>query len=171
MQTFRRLSTALMSAIVLAVPAAASAGDPDVQALEREMEELEAEMERLRERLREAMDDEPRRERGFGGLFRQDDGELAGRERRDERRVHKLVDNPEALREAAREMERALEESDILESLAEMMISLSEDITVVEDGDSLSLEFDGESVATVESDGEDRVTLRAMGRRLTVEMD
>ena len=178
----------LSLSLALVIPPAAAA-DPDIDAIEREMEELQAEMERLQDRLESAMEAETEPERGFGGLFQKDkeverdrrdsfgslfgrkDDELAGRSRRGDRQVHKLIEDPEALREAARDMERALEESDIIESLADLMIAFSEDITVVEDGDSLSLEFGGESIARVETDGDDRMTLRAMGRKLTVEME
>ena len=178
----------LSLSLALALPSVAAA-DPDIDAIEREMEELQAEMERLQDRLKDVMEADTEPKRGFGGLFQKDkevergrqdsfgglfgrkDDELAGRFRRGDRRVHKLIGDPEALREAARDMERALEESDIIESLADLMIAFSEDITVVEDGDSLSLEFDGESLATVETDGDDRMTLRALGRKLTVEVE
>jgi|GEM_PF-5038315 len=102
--------------------------------------------------------------RGFGGAFGTD---LA----KDEVRTHRLIKDPEALRGAARDIERAIEDEDVFESLAEMLIMLSRDVEVVERADSVVLAWKGDEIASVEQDGEDRLSLRAGGRKLTLEVE
>jgi|GEM_PF-4779501 len=91
--------------------------------------------------------------------------------RRDGKTVHRILEDPEGLRSAAREMEKALEEADIFESLAEIMIELSEDVTITEGDESFALAFKGREMASLESEGDERITVRAGGRKITVEID
>jgi hypothetical protein len=85
--------------------------------------------------------------------------------------VHRIIEDPDSLRSAAREMEKALEDADIFESLAEIMIELSEDVTITEGDESFALAFKGREMASLETEGEERMTLRAGGRKITVEID
>ena len=86
-------------------------------------------------------------------------------------RVHTLIEDPDAFREAARDLERMIDEADVIESLADFAIALSERVEVVEDDSGLTLSLDGREVASVEADGTDRLSIRAGGRRITVETD
>lgn len=101
---------------------------------------------------------------GFGGTFGDTlkDGEV---------RRHRLIDDPDALRDMARDIERAIEDTDLFEGLAEMAIALSKDVEVIETGDGMVLSIRGNDVASLERSRDDRLTLRAGGRRITVEVD
>ena len=157
---------ALLAFALLGQPALAHPDkSADIAEMEREMEALVERMQQLTEALDDAKVGETF-EKGFG------DG-LAGdaTENGDDRKVHKLIDDPKALRRAARDMERALEEADVFEGLAEMMIRLADDVTVVEDGDSVAFNFKGREVASLDAEDEERITLRAGGRKLTLEVE
>lgn len=86
-------------------------------------------------------------------------------------RRRELIDDPEAVRRAAREFQRKLEETDMIETLADTMIALSERVELVESDGGLAVALDGREVASVEADGRDRLTLRAGGKRLTLESE
>ena len=153
---------ALLAFALLGQPAFAHPDkSSDIADMEREMEALAERMQQLTEALNDAKVGE-NLEKGFG------DG-LAGGD--DDRKVHKLIDDPKALRRAARDMEQALEEADVFEGLAEMMIRLADDVTVVEDGDSVAFNFKGREVASLDAEDDERITLRAGGRKLTFEVE
>lgn len=144
---------ALGLSLVFAAPAFADPSPKDIADIQREMAELTERMEALSKML-ESAESSVRTEELAGG-----------------KRVHRLIDDPDTLRRAARDMEDALEEAEIFESLAELLIQFSEDVTVTESNDGLSLAFKGREMASMESDGDERMTLRAGGRKLTLEVE
>lgn len=102
-----------------------------------------------------------------GGLF--GDGEFG--KGIDGERVRRLIDDPEGLREAARDAQSALEDARIFETLADMLIELSEDVEFVETDDSFALNYRGGELAKVETDGDSGVKVRAGGRTLTLQVE
>lgn len=155
----------MMLGLALSVGSVSALAEPPLAPSEEVAKAADALAEAMRadERALEN-EDSSRLGKGFGGTFGDEleDGEV---------RRHRLIKDPDALRDTAREIERAIEDADIFESLADMLIMLSKDVEVVESADSLVLAYRGDELASLEQDGGDRVTLRAGGRRITVEVD
>lgn len=82
-----------------------------------------------------------------------------------------IIDDPEALRNAARDIQNMLADSAVLENLADTIIALAEDIEITDTGDGMSFSFDGKKLGAVEKKGEDGVSIEAFGKNTTIEKD
>lgn len=82
-----------------------------------------------------------------------------------------IIDDPEALRSAARDIQNMLADSGVLENLADTIIALADDIEIADTGDGMSFSFDGKKLGAVEKKGEDGVSIEAFGKNTTIEKD
>lgn len=82
-----------------------------------------------------------------------------------------IIENPEDLRDAAKDIQNMLAESKLLENLADMVIEMAEDIEIRDTGDGVSLSFDGKKIGSFSLDGDDSVTLDGFGSNTTIEKD
>ena len=81
----------------------------------------------------------------------------------------------EELKEAARELEQAIQESDAISELADMVAAFASNVEVKKDGEGATLLFDGEKLMTIarekSRDSEDRLAISGLGKNLTVERE
>jgi len=96
---------------------------------------------------------------------------LAGSEAKVTKRIE-LIENPEELRSAARSIQNLLADSGILESLADVVIDLAEDIQIDDTGDGMRLSFNGNRIGGFSMDeNNDSLSIEAMGSNTTIEKD
>ena len=72
-------------------------------------------------------------------------GALAGQSAKSTKRIE-LIENPDELRQTARTIQNLLADSGILESLAEVVIDLAEDIEIEDTTDGMRLSFNGNPI-------------------------
>ena len=82
----------------------------------------------------------------------------------------------EELREAARELEEALQDSDVITDLADMLAGFAANVEVERDeADGTALRFDGRELLRLNRDktrnSEDRLSITGLGRNMTLERE
>lgn len=82
-----------------------------------------------------------------------------------------IIEDPDALRDTAKDIQNMLAESGLLESLADMVISLADDIEITETGDGMSLSFDGKKIGSFEQDGDDSLSIESFGKSTRIEKE
>lgn len=83
-----------------------------------------------------------------------------------------IIENPDELREAARSIQNLLADSGILESLAEVVIDLAEDIEIDDTGNGMRLSFNGNRIGGFSMDQDnDRISIETMGNNTTIEKE
>jgi len=86
-----------------------------------------------------------------------------------------IAENADDIRAAAKALENMLAESDVLENMADMVISLAENIEVDTDDDGLTLRFDGETLGSLNIKREGRmneaISIEGLGKNMNVEKD
>ena len=82
-----------------------------------------------------------------------------------------IIEDPDALRETAKDIQNMFAESGLLENLANMVISLAEDIEITETGDGMSLAFDGKKIGSFEQDGDDALSIESFGKNTRIEKE
>lgn len=89
---------------------------------------------------------------------------------RSQKRIE-IIENPDALRSTARDIENMLADSGVLSGLADMIIGLAEDIEITDTGDGMSLAFNGKKIGSIESNGEDNLNIDGFGKSTTIEKE
>ena len=104
-------------------------------------------------------------------LSSDDDTALAGSGVKSSKRIE-IIENPEDLREAARSLQNMLAESGILESLADVIIELAEDVEIEDTGEGMRLSFDGKRIGgfSIDEDTE-QLSIETMGSNTTIEKE
>lgn len=84
-----------------------------------------------------------------------------------------LLENPDALREAAKDLESMLAESGLVSNFVDIFADIVEDIDVENDENGMALNFDGKTIGRLQMDGfdQDNFELEAMGRNMTIEKE
>lgn len=82
-----------------------------------------------------------------------------------------LLEDPDVLREAAKDIESLLAESGIVSNMVDIFADIIEDIEVENNDSGMALNFDGKTIGRlqIESLGQDDIQLEAMGRNMTIE--
>ncbi len=100
-----------------------------------------------------------------------DSAALAGSGAKVTKRIE-LIENPEELRSAARSIQNMLADSGILESLADVVIDLAEDIEIDDTGNGMRLSFNGNRIGGFSMDEDkDSLSIETMGNNTTIEKD
>ena len=83
-----------------------------------------------------------------------------------------IIENPDELREAAKSLQNMLAESGLLESLADVVIEMADDIELEDTGNGMRLSFNGNRLGgfSVDKDAE-QLTLETMGNNTTIEKE
>jgi len=101
----------------------------------------------------------------------EDDDALAGSSLKGSKRIE-IIENPDDLREAARSIQNLLAESGILESLADVVIELAEDVELEDTGKGMRLSFDGTRIGGFSVDeNNDSLSIETMGSNTTIEKE
>jgi len=87
-----------------------------------------------------------------------------------ERRIE-IIEDPESLRAAAEGLQEMLAKSNFLENIADMVISLAEDVEIVETKDGMSLSIDGDRLGAVNKTAKDGVSIETFGKNTTIEKE
>jgi len=83
-----------------------------------------------------------------------------------------IIENPDELREAAKSLQNMLAESGLLESLADVVIEMADDIELEDTGDGMRLSFNGNRLGGFSVNKEtDQLTLETMGNNTTIEKE
>ncbi|WP_371397186.1 hypothetical protein [Fretibacter rubidus] len=166
---FRTLAMSLLATAIFSAPAFADPHPHDDKTKQSTTEtdlDLEAYFEKHAKELREAIEGAKTESR----LMQRGSQKSAPSERTTSRRIE-IIEDPEALREAAKDIQNMLAESGLLESLADMVIGMAEDIEIVDTGDGMSLSFDGKKLGSFETDGEDVLAIESMGKNTRIEKE
>ena len=170
----RTLSLTLLGCTFLAAPTYAQPHPHDAPAKKNRSDvepDVEAYFKKHAEELREAIE----AAKTQGRMMLQDDDKTAHKNdkshRTKETRRIEIIEDPEALRSAAKDIQNMLAKSGLLESLADMVIGMAEDIEIVDTGDGMSLSFDGKKLGSFETDGEDALSIESMGKNTRIEKE
>ncbi len=83
-----------------------------------------------------------------------------------------IIENPDELRDAARTLQNLLADSGILESLADVVIDLAEDIEIEDTGDGMRLSFDGKRIGSFSLDEDSNsLSIQSLGSQTTIEKE
>lgn len=84
----------------------------------------------------------------------------------------KIIENPDELRSAARSIENLLADSGLLQSLADVVIEIAEDIEIEDSGDGMHLSFNGNSIGGFSMDENNHsLTIDSLGKSTTIEKE
>ncbi len=83
-----------------------------------------------------------------------------------------IIENPDELRDAARTLQNLLADSGILESLADVVIDLAENIEIEDTGDGMRLSFDGKRIGGFSLDEDSNsLSIQSLGSQTTIEKE
>ena len=82
-----------------------------------------------------------------------------------------IIEDPESLRAAAKDIQNMLADSGFLENIADMVIDLAEDIDIVETENGMSLSFDGDRLGAINKTDKDGLSIETFGKNTTIEKE
>ncbi len=81
----------------------------------------------------------------------------------------------EELQEAARELEKALQDTEVISEFADMFAAFASSVEVKRDDDGATLMFDGDELMTIERetsrDSEDKLSISGLGKNLSLQRE